>query len=133
MQFIADTGFVAGFWDRNKAIRDWARGIAGQHAGPHLTAEAVLVEASYLVGPQRIARAFVAGDYQVDFSWDAQRAEVLELLDRYSDYGMDVADACIVLLAAANPGLKVLTVDRKDFSIYRTPAGKPLACEFGPR
>src|SRR5579862_5026353 len=65
MQFIADTGFVAGFWDRNPVIRNWARRIAQQHAGPHLTAEAVLVEASFLVGPQRIARAFVEGDYQV--------------------------------------------------------------------
>jgi hypothetical protein len=31
---------------------------------------------------------------------------------------MDVADACIVLLAQKNPRLSVLTTDRKDFTVY---------------
>src|SRR5438105_2953778 len=96
MQYIADTGFIAGFWDKNDRVRNWSRRIALKNPGPHITCEAALVEASYLVGPQRIARAFVEGDYEIEFSWEAQRAEVLDLLDRYSDYQMDVADACVV-------------------------------------
>ena len=132
MQFIADTGFVAGFWDPNDRIREWVRGIAGRHPGPHLTCEPVLVEASYLVGPSRVARVFAEGDYLVDFQWQFERAEVLELLARYADREMDVADACLVLMAEANPNLKVLTIDRKDFSIYRTRRGKPIRCEYPP-
>jgi uncharacterized protein len=132
MQYIADTGFVAGFWDPNDRIRDWARRIARDHPGPHLTCEPVLVEACYLVGPNRVARAFAEGDYEVDFGWQFHRAEVLELLARYEDREMDFADACIVLMAEANPRLKVLTVDRKDFSVYRTRKGKSIPCEFPP-
>jgi uncharacterized protein len=132
MQFIADTGFVAGFWDPNDRIREWARRMAREHPGPHLTCEPVLVEACYLVGGTRVARAFAEGDYLVDFSWQSERAEVLELLTRYADREMDVADACIVLMAEANPGLKILTVDRKDFSVYRTRRGKAIRCEFPP-
>ena len=132
MQFIADTGFVAGFWDPNDKIREWAHRVAREHPGPHLTCEAVLVEASYLVGPNRVSRAFAEGDYLVDFDWQLQRADVLELLRRYADREMDVADACVVLMAEANPRLKVLTIDRKDFSVYRTRNGKPIHCVFPP-
>jgi len=132
MQFIADTGFIAGFWDGNDRIREWSRRIARQNPGPHLTCEAVLLEACYLAGPRRVARAFAEGDYVVDFDWEGYRAEVLELLDRYADQEMDAADACIVLLAEKNPGMRVLTIDRKDFSAYRTRKGQPIRCEFPP-
>ena len=132
MQFIADSGFIAGFWDPNDAIRNWARRIAKGNPGPHLTCEAALVEACFLAGARRVARALAEGDYVVDFSWQPHRAAVLELLERYADYEMDPADACIVLMAEANPGLKVLTVDRKDFTVYRTLKGKPIRCEFPP-
>jgi predicted nucleic acid-binding protein len=132
VQYIADAGFIAGFWDKNDKVRNWARAIAERHPGPHLTCEPVLIEAAYLVGASRIARALTEGDYLVDFSWQAHAAEVLELLERYSDREMDVADACTLLLAQANPGLKVLTVDRKDFTIYRTLKGNPVHCQFPP-
>ncbi|HEV2210691.1 MAG TPA: hypothetical protein VG167_18100 [Verrucomicrobiae bacterium] len=132
MQFIADTGYIAGFWDPNDRVRGWARRMARQNPEPHLTCEAALVEACFLAGPTRIARALAEGDYQIDFLWNANRAEVLELLEKYSDYGMDAADACIVMLAQSNPRLKVLTIDRKDFAVYRTLKGKPISCEFPP-
>ena len=132
MQFIADTGFVAGFWDPNDKIRNWVRVLAQKNPGPHLTCEPVLVEACFLAGATRVARVFAEGDYLVDFSWQGYRPEVLELLDRYADRDMDVADACIIMLAEANPGLRILTTDRKDFTIYRTRKGKPLRCEFPP-
>lgn len=132
MQFIADTGFIAGFWDRNDKVREWARRIARDHPGPHLTCEPALVEACYLAGTRRVARAFAHGDYIVDFRWEPKKAEILELLERYADLDMDVTDACIVLLAEQNPRLKVLTVDQRDFAIYRTSKGKPVACIFPP-
>ncbi|HTG43668.1 MAG TPA: hypothetical protein VK633_03970 [Verrucomicrobiae bacterium] len=57
---------------------------------------------------------------------------MLELLARYADREMDVADACIVLMAEENPGLKFLTIDRKNFSVYRTRRGMMIRCEFPP-
>ena len=58
--------------------------------------------------------------------------EVWQLLQRYADCDMDVTDACIVLLAENNPGLKVLTTARKHFSFYLTRSGKTIRCEFPP-
>ena len=132
MQYIADTGFIAGFWDPNGKVRNWARRIARDNPEPHLTCEGALIEACFLAGPMRVARALAEGDYQIDFLWNAQRAEVLELIDKYADYRMDATDACIVLIAQKNPRLKILTVDRKDFTVYRTLKGKPIRCEFPP-
>jgi uncharacterized protein len=132
VQYIADTGFIAGFWDPNDKVRLWARQIARDNPGPHLTCEAALVEACFLAGPPRVARALTEGDYLIDFLWQPHQAEVLELVDKYADYGMDVADACIVLLAQNNPRLRVLTTDRKDFTVYRTLKGKPIRCQFPP-
>jgi hypothetical protein len=37
-----------------------------------------------------VARAFAEGDYAVDFNWQHERAEVLELIARYADLDMDV-------------------------------------------
>ena len=68
VQYIADTGFIAGFWDPNDRIRSWARRIARDHPGPHLTCEAALVEACFLAGPRRVGRALAEGDYHIDFS-----------------------------------------------------------------
>ncbi|HTG43665.1 MAG TPA: hypothetical protein VK633_03955 [Verrucomicrobiae bacterium] len=58
--------------------------------------------------------------------------ELMEWVAGYGDREMDVADARIVMMAEANPGLRVLTVDRKDFSLYRTRRGKAIRCEFPP-
>ena len=38
---------------------------------------------------------------------------------------MDLADACLVALAARDPDAVVLTTDVRDFSIYRIPFASP--------
>jgi hypothetical protein len=45
---------------------------------------------------------------------------------------MEIADACLVVMAELNPGMKILTCDRADFTVYRTRKGKPVRCEFPP-
>jgi len=68
----------------------------------------------------------------IDFVWQPHQAEVPELVEEYADYGMDVADVCIVLLAQNNPRLTVPTTERKDFTVYRTLKGKAVRCQFPP-
>jgi uncharacterized protein len=46
---------------------------------------------------------------------------------KYADTPMDFADATLVLLAEAIGVTKILTLDRRGFSTYRTPKGKRLA------
>lgn len=78
--------------------------------------------------------------YLLSFSWQAQKAlwEILEtdtvallaleqtdvprmkkLMDKYRDLPMDLADAALVCVAEREGLRRVLTLDRRDFGVYR--------------
>lgn len=87
-----------------------------------LTTEPVLTEVAYFlragqadVDPlfQLLERNAVRVDHQVAAHWPRLRI----LMARYNQ--MDLADASVVLLSERQVRCQVLTVDRKDFSVYR--------------
>jgi hypothetical protein len=47
-------------------------------------------------------------------------------IDKYADLPMDLADASLIWLAETRGVLDILTLDRRDFGIYRTTRGKAL-------
>jgi hypothetical protein len=49
--------------------------------------------------------------------------EIATIIERYSDRDMDFADATLVWLAGLINTLDVMTVDRRDFLVYRSPSG----------
>jgi len=80
--------------------------------------------------------------YLLSTSWEAQKAlwEILEtgkvrllhldeadvpgmknLMEKYSDLPMDMADAALVHVAGREGIRRVLTVDKRDFGVYRMP------------
>lgn len=84
--------------------------------------------------------ALVEAMYLLSFSWRAQRAlwELIEtgtikllhldeddiepmknLMEKYRDLPMDMADAALVRVAEREGIRRVLTLDQRDFSIYR--------------
>ena len=75
----------------------------------------------------------VDGDLAVDFDVADNARRLLRWLKKFSDLDPGLADACIVGLAELTPRAEILTTDRRDFSVYRTLAGKPLQCVFPPR
>jgi len=46
--------------------------------------------------------------------------------EKYRDLPMDLADASLMWVAQQTGVLDILTIDRKDFSVYRMPNGKAL-------
>jgi predicted nucleic acid-binding protein len=46
-----------------------------------------------------------------------------ELMEKYRDHPMDLADASLVAVAEVLPTRKVFTLDRNDFSTYRLRRG----------
>ena len=69
---------------------------------------------------------------RVDLQREARH--IGELCAKYAGQPMDLADACLVRLSESHRegSATVLTVDRTDFTVYRTSKGKPLRCEFPP-
>ncbi len=78
--------------------------------------------------------------YLLDFSWDAQdglwdlmdsakvellplgtgdSARMRELMRKYRDLPMDLADAALVAIAEREGIARIFTLDRRDFEIYR--------------
>lgn len=46
--------------------------------------------------------------------------------EKYRDLPMDLADASLIWVAQQTGVLDILSIDRKDFSVYRMPNGKSL-------
>ncbi len=96
-----------------------------------LTTEPVLTEVAYFL---RADRVDVDPMFQL-LERDAVRLGLLvaahwpRLRTRMARYDqMDLADASIVVMSERHPRSQVLTVDRKDFSIYRRSGGHQTDC-----
>jgi predicted nucleic acid-binding protein len=116
---IADTGLLLGALARNDPYHKHAREMFKAHAPWH-TCEAVLVELSYhLDNPVPGMLLVQRGDVIPDFSVHEHRERVLDLLTKYRDCPMSLADACLVRMTELYRLCKVWTVDESDFRVYR--------------
>jgi predicted nucleic acid-binding protein len=119
VKHIADTGLLLGALARNDPYHKHAAEAFKLHA-PWLTCEAVLVELSYhLDDPLPGLLLVQRGDVILDFSIEEQSDRILELLTKYKDCPMSLADACLVRMTELHRLSKVWTVDPRDFHVYR--------------
>lgn len=132
MKNIADTGLLKAALDRDDAVHAWGAEQLRTHA-PFVTCEAVLDELSFLLGSALPGlQLVVRGDLSIEFDLAAEAKAVLDLLHRYRDRPMDLADACLVRMTELESRCKVWTVDRSDFQVYRRHRRQPVPCEFPP-
>ena len=119
---ICDTGPLVAYLNRNDPYHTWAVEVMKQVRSPMLTTEPVLTEAAYFLRADRVDvdplfqlldRDAVKLELQVATQWPRLRT----LMARYGQ--MDLADASIVVLSERHPRSQVVTVDRRDFSVYR--------------
>ena len=98
---------------------------------PLCTCWPVLTEAAWLLRKQRrpldfISQAHAGGMFTVlDLSGD-ELGEIAELMRRYEDIRLQLADAAIVHLAEREGIRTVFTTDRRDFSIIRLKHNRTL-------
>jgi uncharacterized protein len=119
MRIILDTGPLAALMNRRDKWHAWASEAFRSLLPPLWTCEAVLTEASHLTGrPAEIVSKVASGVLRIGLH-AGQHAERLErLLAQYAPR-MDFVDACIVRMSERFPACKVLTLDRRDFAVYR--------------
>lgn len=120
MKAIADTGFLVAFLNRRDQHHDWAVALAGEVVEPLLTCEAVLSEATFHVKSAGLVLELVEQGL-VTLAFDAKKnlKELRKLATRYADRQPDFADLCLVRMSELNPKHSVITVDTKDFSVFR--------------
>jgi uncharacterized protein len=116
---IADTGLLKALFDRSDEHHRWGVEQFRVHA-PFHTCEAVMDELSFLIGDPRLGLKLVArGDLVLNFQLVDHVAEVADLLEKYRDVPMDLADACLVRMTELQDRCKVWTTDATDFKIFR--------------
>lgn len=131
MKGIADTGFLVAFVNREDRYHAWAVEVAEQVSEPLLTCEAVLAEAAFHLRNALVVLAMVRDGLVLPaFDCTAHLVELQTLAARYADRNPDLADLCLIRMSELNPRLPVITVDRKDFRIYRRNKREaiPLIC-----
>ena len=126
---LVDTGPLAGLFDPRDSAHQDARRRLAKIREPLITTVPVLTEVFHLLDPGSRGAAAVqefieAGGVSVWFLTTATLARAFELMQRYADHPMDLADASLVVAAEHFKTARVFTLDRTDFSTYRTTIGR---------
>jgi predicted nucleic acid-binding protein len=117
----ADAGFLVALWRKEDQYHAWAVAIARANPPPWATCEAALSEAERLLGSAGRASLRTACRRCALRTVNVFLEEVdpvMDLLDKYENVPMSLADACIVRMTEVLPDALVLTTD-EDFKIYR--------------
>jgi predicted nucleic acid-binding protein len=110
------------YLNRHDPHHDWALTLMQQISPPLLTSEPVLTEAVYFLREDQLNvdplfQLLERGVLDVAFTLSAHWSRMRTLMARYSR--MDLADASIVVMSELHTRCQVLTVDRRDFAVYR--------------
>ena len=97
--------------------------------GRCLTTWPVLAEVCHFL-PEHMQIAFLrwadGGGISVVEMHETALSSLADWKEKYRDLPMDLADASLIWVAQQTGVLDILTIDRKDFSVYRMPGGKSL-------
>lgn len=122
MSAICDTGPLVAYLNRHDLHHAWAIALMKQVRPPLLTCEPVLTEVAYFLREDDLHldplfELLERDVLRLAFDLSAHWPRVRTLLTRYKQ--MDLADASIVVMSELHARCQVLTVDHRDFSVYR--------------
>ncbi len=122
---LVDAGPLVAILDRNDVGHRRCVKIVASLAAPLVTTWPAFTEAMYLVGQrggwtaqEGLWRLVLRGTLAVHSLESGQLRRARELMRRYRDLPMDLADATLVAFAEAHRITQVFTLD-KDFRVYR--------------
>lgn len=127
MKAIADTGFLVALARRADKHHAWAAELSEHITEPLLTCDAVLAEVAFHLESTRWVLAMVENELVISaFDSHANTNRLVELADQFADHTPDFADLCVVRMSELHPVHKVITVDRRDFTILRRNKCEPI-------
>ena len=127
---LLDTGVIVALLDRSENFHQACAEAVRSLDAPLVTCEAVIAESCYLLSglpgaPEAVIENITAGIFQLPFQLSREAAGVKQILKKYRDRKIDLADACLIHLAVEFETADILTLDR-DFEIYRWRKNKPF-------
>jgi predicted nucleic acid-binding protein len=119
---LVDTGPLVAFLSAGDQHHPWAADAFDSLTGRLISCEAVISEASFVLGRDRHRRSVVlelAERMGIEVHpLSSELRSLRQLMDKYASVPMSFADACLVRLADLHPAAVVMTCDA-DFRIYR--------------
>lgn len=130
---IADTGFFIALGNQSDQDHLLAVQALNTLNEPLVTTYPVITETCYLLLARggntaqcNFLRNLAGGAFEVFHLQRHHVERMVELIEQYADLPMDMADASLVVLAEHLQHGRILTVDQRDFSIYRWNNNNPF-------
>jgi len=124
---LVDTGFLVALFNRRDRLQRAARKHLQAYTYPLATVTPVIVETSFFLdarGKINLFEWILRGGLAIaELPLDAYR-ELKPIILKYADRDIDLADAALIWLAGVSGCRNVLTVDERDFGIYRVKGNK---------
>ena len=127
---IADSGFVVSLLNRRDRFHSESLQLYSQYSAI-LLPQPVLTEAAYLLNRDdnimrvvQLLRSFRDSRFNVVALEQSDFDRVADILEQYRDSRIDFVDACVMAVAERWNIHSVLTLDRRDFGLFR-----PRHCE----
>lgn len=133
VRYLVDAGPLIGWFSRRDQWHDWSTQALRSIDDVLWTSEAVFAEACYQLGgntPEVTALTELAdsGHLRLLQALGVATSRLRVLMAKYPR--MDVCDASLVLLSEMHPEARIVTLDVRDFGIYRRFRNEalPLIC-----
>lgn len=130
---IADTGFWYALLNKDDAYHHKAVDMLGRIDAGLISTWPVITETCYFLQSrlgQNQACAFLStydeGLFDIYDLHPAHLKRITELMQKYADLPMDLADASLVILAEELGHGRILSTDMRDFQTYRWKNRKPF-------
>lgn len=121
---IVDTGPLVALFDESEPAHQACLDTLQSMRAPLITTWPVLTESFYLLsdwqkGQAELWEFIVSGGLTIAEIPVSYCGRLRDLMRKYRDKPMDLADATLVVLAEIHKVRTVFTLDRRDFSAYR--------------
>jgi uncharacterized protein len=130
---MVDTGFWLALANKKDEHHEKAKSTMANINSPLITTWPVMTETCYLLlmrlGPQApvaFIKSYGAGAFKAFDLSEKHAARIHELMEKYANLPMDLADASLVILAEHLGQGRILSSDVRDFSTYRWSNNKPF-------
>lgn len=130
---LLDTSGLLAAIDASQNEHEACSGALKTRRGPFVLSPFVLAELDYLLRTRVSREAQVElldevalGAYRLDAFAPADVKQARDVIAKYADHAISLADASIVVLAARHDARDVLTLDRRHFSVLRRMNGRPF-------
>ena len=127
---LVDAGFLIALLSRRDRHHSWAAAQVAHRTLPWKTCDAALSEAFHLLGVRGrpgLAALLRRGAVISAFDFAGELLRVLDLMQKYADVPMSMADACLVRMSEIVPDPLVLTTDTY-FRLYRRHSRQMIPC-----